>query len=159
MSRSCEYRQMQNRQTHPLTTASVLSRKEFAMADNKPEMIMNMQDLYREETFTDLRLGTIRKLIPVLADGSNDDSRDVRYSGQAQIMTPGGALPISFELAATNIGEAVAGFGPAAEKAVQDTVRELEEMRRQSASGIVMPGAGDVSKITGGGAGGGILQP
>jgi len=121
------------------------------MADKQADMIMNIQELYREELFTDLRLGSIRKLIPVLADGSDDDSRDVRYSGQAQIMTPSGALPISFELEAANIGEAVTGFGPAAEKAVQDTVRELEEMRRQSASGIVMPGAGDVSKITGGG--------
>jgi len=48
----------------------------------------------------------------------------------------------------------------AAEKALEETARELAELRRQAASGIVMPGAGDVSKITGGGGtpGGGIIQ-
>ncbi len=126
------------------------------MADSKQEMIMRMEDLYREEIFTDLRMGTIRKLIPVTADGSDDETREVRFSGQAQIMTPGGALPISFEIEAKTIGEAVIAFGPAAEQGIEKTVRELEEMRRQAASGIVLPGAGDVSKL---GSGGGLIQP
>jgi len=125
------------------------------MADSKQEMIMRMEDLYREEIFTDLRMGTIRKLIPVTADGSDDETREVRFSGQAQIMTPGGALPISFEIEAKTIGEAVIAFGPAAEKGIEITVRELEEMRRQAASGIVLPGAGDVSKL----GGGGLIKP
>jgi len=128
------------------------------MSEQQVEMVMKVEELYREEMFTDLRMGTIRKLIPVLADGSDDDSREIRFSGQAQIRTPGGTLPISFELQAASIGEAVEGFGAAAEKAIEDTVRELEEMRRQTASGIVMPGAGDISKL-GGGAGGGLIQP
>jgi len=118
------------------------------MGDRKPEMIMKVEDLYREEMFTDLRMGTIRKLIPVTADGSDDEAREVRFSGQAQIMTPGGALPISFEIEAKTIGEAVIAFGPAAEKGIEKTVRELEEMRRQKASGIVLPGSG-----------GGLIQP
>ena len=129
------------------------------MAGNKQEMIMRVEELYREEIFTDLRLGSIRKLIPINANGDDDTSREVRYSGQAQIMTPAGALPISFEIEATNIGEAAAGFGPAAEKAIEDTMHELEEMRRQAASGIVLPGAGDISKVGGGKGGGGLIQP
>jgi len=128
------------------------------MANGKEEMIMQVEDLYREEIFTDLRMGSIRKLIPITADGTDDTAREVRYSGQAQIMTPGGALPISFEIKAASIGEAAAGFGPAAEKAIEETVRELEEMRRQAASGIVLPGAGDVSKLAGG-PGGGLIKP
>jgi len=128
------------------------------MADNKPDMTMHAEDLYREEMFTDLRMGTIRKLVPVKADGTDDDSREVRFSGQARIMTPSGGLPISFEIEAKDVGEAAAGFGAAAEKAIEDTMKELEEMRREAASGIVMPGAGDVSKVTGGG-GGGLIQP
>jgi len=128
------------------------------MADNRQEMIMRVEELYREEAFTDLRMGSIRKLIPIKADGGDDTSREVRYSGQARIMTPGGALPISFEIKAKDIGEAVAGFGPAAEKAIEETMRELEEMRREAASGIVLPGAGDVSKV-GGKGGGGLIQP
>lgn len=130
------------------------------MADNKPDMTMHAEDLYREEMFTDLRMGTIRKLVPVKADGTDDDSREVRFSGQARIMTPGGGFPISFEIEAKDIGEAAAGFGAAAEQAIEDTMKELEEMRREAASGIVMPGAGDVSKVTGGGmGGGGLIQP
>lgn len=125
------------------------------MNDNQ-KLEMKVEDLYREEIFTDLKLGTIRKLIPVLPDGSDDPSREVRFSGQAQVMTPAGALPISFELEAKNIGEAAAAFGEAAEKALEETARELAELRRQTSSGIVMPGAEDVSKITGGG---GLIQP
>lgn len=121
------------------------------MADNKHEMIMKVEDLYREEIFTDLRMGSIRKLIPVKPDGSVDDSREVRFSGQARIMTPGGALPLSFEIEAKDIGEAAAGFGAAAEQAIEETMREIEAMRREAASGIVLPGAGDISKLAGGG--------
>jgi hypothetical protein len=125
------------------------------MADSKEDMEMKVEELYREEMFTDLRMGTIRRLIPIKADGSDDTSRKIRFSGQAQIMTPSGALPISFEIEANTIGEAAAAFGPEAEKAIEDTVRKLEEMRRQAASGIVLPGAGDVSKV----AGGGLIKP
>ncbi len=128
------------------------------MADSKVEVEMKVEELYREEIFTDLRLGTIRKLIPINADGTDDEAREVRFSGQAQIMTPGGALPISFEIEAKTIGEAATAFGPGAEKAIEDTVRKLEEMRRQAASGIVLPGAGDISKL-GGGSGSGLIQP
>ncbi|MDX8392081.1 MAG: hypothetical protein R8K53_05875 [Mariprofundaceae bacterium] len=123
------------------------------MPEAKQDMIMQTEDLYREELFTDLRLGSIRRLIPVTADGSDDTAREVRYSGQAQVMTPGGAIPISFELQASNIGEAVEAFGPAAEKALDETARELEEMRRRSASGIVLPGGGGSTNP-----GGGIIQ-
>jgi len=126
------------------------------MAENKQEMIMKVEELYREEIFTDLRLGSIRKLIPIKADGTDDEAREVRFSGQAQIMTPRGALPISFEIEARDIAEAAEGFGPAAEKGIEETVRELEEMRRQAASGIVLPGAGDVSNLDGKG---GLLKP
>lgn len=131
------------------------------MADDSQKLEMKPEDLYREEIYTDLKLGTIRKLIPVRPDGSDDDSREVRFTGQAQVMTPAGALPISFELEAKTIGEAAAAFGEAAEKALEETARELAELRRQAASDIVLPNAGDVSKITGGGGmpGGGLIQP
>jgi len=121
------------------------------MSEKKLDMTMHAEDLYREEMFTDLRMGSIRKLIPIKPDGSDDDTREVRFPGRAHIMTPGGALPLSFEIVAATLGEAAAGFGPAAEQAVEDTMRELEEMRREAASGIVLPGAADISKLGGGG--------
>src|ERR1700744_4029853 len=100
---------------------------------------MDPGQIYREETFTDRRVGTIRRLTPVTADGADDAGRPVRYLGQAQVMTPMGAVPISFELEGTSLSAAIAKFGEAAEQAVQQTVRELQEMRREQASSLVIP--------------------
>ena len=102
---------------------------------------MESTQIYREETFTDRRVGTIRRLTPVVADGSADPARAVLFVGQAQVMTPMGAVPISFELEASTLDAAIAKFGDAAEQAVQQTVRELQEMRREQASGLVIPDA------------------
>jgi hypothetical protein len=106
---------------------------------------MDSSQLYREDIFTDRRVGTIRRLTPVTSEGADDATRPILYVGQAQVMTPMGALPISFELEATSLGAAVAKFGDAAEQAVQQTVRELQEMRREQASSLVIPDAGGAS--------------
>jgi hypothetical protein len=103
---------------------------------------MDAMQVYREETFTDRKVGTIRRLSPVTADGGVDTTRPVIFVGQAQVMTPMGALPISFELEALTLDAAVDKFGAAAELAVQQTMRELQEMRREQASSLVIPGAG-----------------
>jgi len=104
---------------------------------------MDSTQIYREETFTDRKVGTIRRLTPVTADGSADSARPTIFVGQAQVMTPMGAVPISFELDAASLNVAIEKFGPAAESAVQQTMRELQEMRREQASSLVIPdGAG-----------------
>ncbi len=103
---------------------------------------MDSSQIYREETFTDRRVGTIRRLTPVAADGSADAARAVIFVGQAQVMTPMGAVPISFDLEAATLDAAIAKFGSAAEQAVQQTMRELQEMRREQASSLVIPDAG-----------------
>jgi hypothetical protein len=104
---------------------------------------MDSTQIYREDVFTDRKVGTIRRLTPVSADGSADSARPVLFVGQAQVMTPMGALPISFELDALSLDVAISKFGPAAETAVQQTMRELQEMRREQASSLVIPdGAG-----------------
>jgi hypothetical protein len=100
---------------------------------------MDSTQMYREETYTDRRVGTIRRLTPVTADGADDAGRPVLYVGQAQVMTPMGAIPISFELEATTLSAAIAKFGDAAEQAIQQTVRELQELRREQASSLVIP--------------------
>ena len=102
---------------------------------------MDAAQLYREDVFTDRKVGTIRRLTPVAKDGSADTARPVLFVGQAQIMTPMGAVPISFELDSTTLDGAVEKFGPAAEQAVQQTMRELQEMRREQASSLVIPDA------------------
>ncbi|MEP6885371.1 MAG: hypothetical protein ABJC66_11530 [Gammaproteobacteria bacterium] len=100
---------------------------------------MDATQIYREETFTDRKVGTIRRLTPVVADGSTDASRPVLFVGQAQVMTPMGAVPISFELDADTLNVAIEKFGAAAEQAVHQTMRELQEIRREQASSLVIP--------------------
>ena len=103
---------------------------------------MDSTQVYREDTFTDRRVGTIKRMSPVTDAGEPDATRPVLFVGQAQIMTPMGALPLSFEIEADTLTAAIEKFGPAAEIAVQQTMRELQEMRRESASSLVLPDAG-----------------
>src|SRR5580700_10702783 len=109
--------------------------------DGRPAATMDSSQIYREETFTDRHVGTIRQLTPVTADGSPDVARPTLFVGQAQVMTPMGAVPINFELEATTLSAAIAKFGEAAEQAVQQTMRELQEIRREQASSLVIPDA------------------
>ena len=102
---------------------------------------MDSTQLYLEETITDRKVGTIRRLTPVTADGSPDPARPMLFVGQAQVMTPMGAVPLSFELDATTLNGAIEKFGVAAEAAVHQTMRELQEMRREQASSLVIPDA------------------
>ncbi len=124
--------------------------------DRMPDPTMDSNDLYREEIVTDRRVGTLRVLSPITADGSADAQRKTVYVGEAQIYTNMGALPLSFEIPAGSLSEAVAGYAPAAKEAVDRAVRELEDMRRQAASSIVIPRGGP-GGVPGGGLGGGGL--
>lgn len=121
---------------------------------------MDAATLYREEVFTDQRVGTVRRMTPVKPDGSDDPARQVIFVGQTTVMTPMGSLPLSFELDATSLVEAVSRFGPAAQQAIEEAARELQELRRQAASSIVIPDVGSAAlKGVGGKGGGGIQLP
>jgi hypothetical protein len=111
-------------------------------AETTSEPKMDASTLYREEVFTDRRVGTIRRLTPVTPDGAADNSRETLYVGEAQMLTPAGALPITFEIGARSLKEAIDNFGPMAKEAVERTVKEIQEMRRQAASSIVVPSGG-----------------
>ncbi|MBY0268458.1 MAG: hypothetical protein K2X06_01135 [Burkholderiales bacterium] len=108
-----------------------------------PDTKMDAAALYREDIVTDRKVGTIRRMTPLKSDGSDDAARPTLYVGEAQIMTNAGPLPINFEIEAKNLAEAVEKFGDAAKEAVERTVRELQELRRQQASSIVVPGMGN----------------
>lgn len=121
---------------------------------NRPEsdndIQMDVSNLYREETFTDNAVGTLRRLVPVTATGEADTSRAVQYIGSTQVLTNAGPLPLSFEIEAGSLQEAAATFGRAAKDAFERTMEELRELQRQQASSIVIPKGG-----MGGGMGGG----
>jgi hypothetical protein len=116
---------------------------------------MDATQIYREDTFTDRKVGTIRRMTPVMADGSVDATRPVLYVGQAQVMTPMGALPISFELESATLDGAIEKFGAAAAEAVQQTMHELQELRREQASSLVIPDSASGGLPAGGLIGGG----
>lgn len=110
--------------------------------DRMPDIKMNIADLYLEESFTDRQVGTLKRLTPVTQDGAIDNSRRVIYVGMTQVMTPVGALPLSFEIAADSLAKALDQFPQAAKQAIEQAVRELQELRREAASSIVVPDAG-----------------
>lgn len=131
------------------------------MADERnPDPTMDVASLYKEELFTDRKVGAIRRLTPVAGDGSTDASRPVLYIGQAEIMTNMGPVPINFEIDGKTLADAAAGFAPAAQAAIERTVQQIQEMRRQAASQLVVP-QGGMPNLGGGppGRGGKIQMP
>jgi hypothetical protein len=123
------------------------------------QLQMDPASLYREETFTDRRMGTIRVLTPVKSDGAVDASRKVVYLGEAQMLTPAGTLPLVFEIDARSLGDAAEKFAAEARVAIEHTLKELQELRREAASSIIVPdrmppGLGG----PGGRPGGGLIQ-
>jgi hypothetical protein len=103
---------------------------------------MDADGMYLEEMFTDRRVGALRRLTPVKRDGSPDASRPVLFVGQAEIMTNMGPVPINFEIEGQSLDQAVEGFSAAANEAIERTVQQIQEMRRQSASQLVVPQGG-----------------
>lgn len=117
---------------------------------------MDPTSLYREELITDRRVGTIRVLTPVTKNGLADIGRKVLYVGETQVLTPAGMLPIAFELEANSLGEAIDKFADGVKAAVEQTIQEIQQLRREAASQIVIP---DVRPGGPGGLGGPGLPP
>jgi hypothetical protein len=117
------------------------------MADDEAnaKIEMDPEGLYVEESFTDRRVGNVQRLSPVKSDGQPDAARPTLYIGQTQVMTPAGALPLSFEIEAESLESAIEKFGANAQQALADTMRQLEEMRREQASSLIVPGSGGAS--------------
>ena len=122
------------------------------------EAAMDETSLYREEIYTDRKIGTLRVLLPVKADGTADTTRATVYQGEAQLMTNVGPLPISFEIDAKSLRDAVAKYGEATKAGVERAMRELQELRRQASSSIVLPPAGATLGPGGTLGGGGKIQ-
>ncbi|GAB3670180.1 hypothetical protein [Salinisphaera aquimarina] len=124
-------------------------------ANDMPEIKIDPDNMFREESFTDLKVGSIRRLVPVTAEGDDDPARETRFEGQASLMTPAGSLPLSFELDADSLSGAIDKFPDAVNAAAERAIEELKEMQRQQSQQIQVPGQGDFG---GGGQGGGRIQ-
>ena len=130
----------------------------MAQEQQLPEIKLDISQLYREEIFTDRKAGTLRRLVPVKSDGTEDSSRPVLYSGQTQLLTPAGVLPLAFELEAASLEEACNKFPDAVKVAIEQAIEEAREMRREAASRIVVPDVGAAGVGPAPGAGGGKIK-
>jgi hypothetical protein len=130
----------------------------MAAQNDLPEVELDPNSLYREDVFTDRRAGSIRRLTPVTADGSPDPARAVLYSGQTQLLTPAGVLPLGFEIEAQSLADAVQKFPDGVKEALAQAIDEAREMRREAASRIVVPDVGAGVGPGPGSAGGGKIK-
>jgi hypothetical protein len=107
---------------------------------------VDKDNLYREEAITDLKVASIRRMMPVTADGSDDPTRSPVFFGHTQILTPQGPLPLQARLMANNLTEAIAAFPGAMEREMAQMVEQLKKMQaeeqKKSAddSRIIVPG-------------------
>jgi len=114
----------------------------MAAQNDLPEIQLDPKGLYREDVFTDRRAGSIRRLTPVTTEGAHDASRAVLFSGQTQLLTPAGVLPLGFEIEAQTLEEALRKFPEGVKVALEQAIDEAREMRREAASRIVVPEVG-----------------
>ena len=110
------------------------------MTDQTLENIkIDADNLWKEENFTDLKVGSIRKMTPIKADGTADESRTATFSATTNIMTPGGALPVSGEIEAGTLAEAVEKFPEAINVAIKQLQEDMVKYQQEQASKIVTP--------------------
>lgn len=91
------------------------------------DFTVNRNNLYREESFTDIRVAAIRRLTPVKPDGSEDDSRDPIFMGQSQLMTPSGPIMLQSLLDAKTFEESMDKFPAAMQKEMDRVMTEVKE--------------------------------
>ncbi|MDB6100785.1 MAG: hypothetical protein JWO52_784 [Gammaproteobacteria bacterium] len=130
----------------------------MAAQNDLPDVKLDATSMYREEVFTDRRAGTIRKLTPVTIDGNVDNTRHMLFSGQTQLLTPAGVLPLVFEIEADTLEEALQKFPEGVKGALEQAIDEAREMRREQASRIVVPEVGGGGLGPGPAAGGGKIK-
>jgi hypothetical protein len=130
----------------------------MAAQNDLPDVRLDPAAMYREEIFTDRRAGTIRRLTPITLDGGTDTSRAVLFSGQTQLLTPAGVLPLVFEIEAATLEEALQKFPDGVKVALEQAIDEAREMRREAASRIVVPEVGASGIGPGPAAGGGKIK-
>ncbi len=101
----------------------------------KAEINLNVDrnNLYREDSVTDIKVAAIRRLTPIKADGSDDDSRDPIFMGQTQLMSPSGPLLLQSLLEARTLEEAMDKFPAAMQKEVEKAMAQAEENHKRKA--------------------------
>lgn len=98
------------------------------MPSNDPQQTIDFtvdrNNLYREESFTDIKVAAIRRLTPVKPDGSDDESRDSIFMAQTQLMSPSGPVVLQSILDAGNLEQAMERFPKAMQKEMDRVMAE-----------------------------------
>ncbi len=108
---------------------------------------VDKNNLYREESVTDLKIANIQRLIPIHLDGSEDSSRETIFLGRTQLNSPQGPIPIQAKLSAKTLEQAMDMFPKAMEAETQKVVESFRQMQQQQEqqkkakqSNIIVPG-------------------
>jgi len=113
------------------------------------DLKLDEKNLYKEEVFTDLRVGSLKQLTPVTKDGSRDIGRPTLFVGETQLMSQVGPLPVQTRIETDNLEAAIEAFPAAIQSAVEAMIEEVKELQRREMSRIVVPGVETTSKIIG----------
>jgi hypothetical protein len=103
------------------------------------ELKIDRSNLYLEESFTDLKVGIIKRMTPVKSDGSVDKTRKALFVAQTSLMTPGGPLPIQAVIQAKELQQAIKKFPEAMKAAMERLAEEAKKYRDQEQSRIEKP--------------------
>jgi len=109
---------------------------------NNLEFKIDRSNLYSEESFSDLKTGTIKRLTPVKTDGSVDKTRKTIFVGHTSILTPNGALPIQDNIPANDLQQAVKKFPEVMQQAMDKLIEEVKRYQEQEQGQIQTPGSG-----------------
>ena len=112
------------------------------MTDEQPnnlEFTIDRSNLYREEAFTDLKAGIIKRLTPVRPDGSRDNSRRTVFVGHTSVLTSNGPLPIQNIIAAKELQQAIKKFPEAMHAAMDRLMEEVKKYQEKEQSQIQRP--------------------
>lgn len=120
------------------------------MNASNPEAInfnFDKNNLYREESLSDLKVGAIRCLKPINADGSEDKNRQTLFMAHSQLQSPQGMVPLQAPLQAKSLEEAMEEFPGAMKKALEEMMQRAQQMhaqqqaaQKENESRIITPG-------------------
>ncbi len=126
-------------------------------AQTPDSLSVDVDNLYREESFTDLRAANIKRLTPVTDSGENDPRRPTQYIGDTTLMTQMGPIPVQFPLEAESLKAAFEKFPEGVQAAIERLQERAQEMAREESSRIVVPGGGAPGPLPGTGPGGKLI--
>jgi len=112
--------------------------------NNQIDFTVDTGNLYREEGFTDMKVASIRRLVPVTPEGTEDKSRTSVYIGTSQLMSQEGPVPVQAVLPANSMSEAIEVFPAAMKDALEKMIEQVKKMQEQEKekndSRIIVPG-------------------